>query len=127
MSFSSDVRDASERFPQYVEAFKALFRKYNIASVDSGWKAVSDPQFRDEAATLGRRVMEADGGKVTFTVLLAIVGAALGGVGVAALGGAIGVSMALVLAIVGLVVGNELDSEGYTKTFFRKMKAFMDA
>jgi hypothetical protein len=92
-----------------------------------GWKAVSDPGFREEAATLGRRVLEADGGKVTFTVLLAIVGAALGGVGVAALCGAVGVSMALVLAIVGLVVGNELDSEGYTKTLLRKITAFMNA
>lgn len=69
-------------------------------------------------------VMKADGGKLAFGVVFAIVGAALGGVGVAALGGAIGVPLALVGAFVGLVLGNEADTEGYTSTFIRKLKAF---
>ena len=58
--------------------------------------------------------MKADGGKLTLGVMFAIVGAALGGVGIAAMGGAIGVPLALIGALVGLVVGNEADTEGYT-------------
>lgn len=71
--------------------------------------------------------MKAEGGKLAFGVIFAIVGAALGGVGIAALGGAIGVPLALVGAFVGLALGNEADVEGYTSTFIRKLKAFVDA
>jgi hypothetical protein len=45
--------------------------------------------------------MSEEGGKLTFGLMFAIIGAALGGVGIAALGGAVGVPLALVGAFVG--------------------------
>jgi hypothetical protein len=126
LSFSDDVRDANERFPKHVEAFKKLFEKYSIHSVDSAWAAIGLLQFREDVSSLGHQVMEQEGGKITLTILFGIIGAALGGAGVAMLGTAFGVPLALVLAIVGLFAGNEADSEGYTATFIRKCKAFVN-
>jgi|HubBroStandDraft_5_1064220.scaffolds.fasta_scaffold49938_3 hypothetical protein len=75
---------------------------------------------------VSEQVMKAEGGKLAFGAIFAIVGAALGGVGIAALGGAAGVPLALIGAFVGLVLGNEADTEGYTSTFIRKLKAFVN-
>jgi hypothetical protein len=124
MSFSDDIRDAKRRFPQHVNAFEDLFRKHRISSTSSAWEAFSSPRFRKDMMELAEQVMKAEGGKLTFGVAFGIIGAALGGVGIAAMGGAIGVPLALVGAFVGLIIGNEADSEGYTSTFIRKMKAF---
>ncbi len=124
MSFIDDIRDAKCRFPQHVNAFEDLFRKHRISSTSSAWGAFSSQTFRDDMVELAEQVMKVEGGKLTFGVVFGIIGAALGGVGIAALGGAIGVPLALVGAFVGLVIGNEADSEGYISTFIRKIKAF---
>ncbi len=124
MSFSEDVRNAKERFPQHVQAFEALFRKHGIHNVSTAWNALSSPAFRQDFVSIAEPIMKADGGKLTLGLMFAIIGAALGGVGIAAMGGAIGVPLALVGALMGLVVGNEADTEGYTSTFIRKLRAF---
>lgn len=126
MSFSEDVRDVKRRFPQHVQAFETVFERHHIHSTSAAWDALSSAAFREDMVEVAEQVMKAEGGKLAFGVIFAIVGAALGGVGVAALGGAIGVPLALVGAFVGLVLGNEADSEGYTSTFIRKLKAFVN-
>ncbi|MEO8870576.1 MAG: hypothetical protein ABI357_07065 [Granulicella sp.] len=110
-----------------MEAFRQLFVKYKINSVDSAWANMSDSAFRKDMYDLGHKVMQSDGGKITLVPLLGIIGAALGGVGIAMLGGAFGLPLALVLALVGLIVGNEADSAGYTSALMRKVKAFWEA
>ncbi|MGA7764936.1 MAG: hypothetical protein WB781_24440 [Candidatus Sulfotelmatobacter sp.] len=55
------------------------------------------------------------GGKLSLTLILSTIAIAMGGVGVAAGGGAIGVPLLMILAPVGYFGGQELDSEGYTK------------
>jgi hypothetical protein len=126
MSFSEDIRDAKRRFPQHVKAFEDLFRKHHISSTSTAWEALSSASFREDMVELAEQLMKVEGGKLTFSVAFAIIGAALGGVGVAAMGGAFGVPLALVGALVGLVLGNEADSEGYTSTFVRKFRAFVN-
>jgi hypothetical protein len=56
-----------------------------------------------------------EGGKVSITTAALIIGAVLGGVGVAALGGAIGLPLAAVLVPIGWIVGNEFDQQRWTK------------
>lgn len=124
MSFSEDVRNARRRFPQHVQALEILFKQYGIHDASTAWNALSSQAFRKDMVNVAEPILKADGGKLTFGVMLAIVGAALGGVGIAAMGGAFGVPLALVGALVGLVLGNEADTEGYTSTFIRKLKAF---
>jgi hypothetical protein len=124
MSFSEDVRDVRKRFPQHVQAFETLFKKHGIHSVSTAWNALPSRAFRQDFVGVAEPILKADGGKLTLGVMFAIIGAALGGVGIAAMGGAIGVPLALIGALVGLVLGNEVDAEGYTSTFIRKLKAF---
>jgi hypothetical protein len=84
MSFSDDIRDAKCRFPQHVKAFEDLFRKHRISSTATAWEALSSGSFREDMVELAEQLMKAEGGKLTFSVAFAIIGAALGGVGVAA-------------------------------------------
>ncbi|MDP9051889.1 MAG: bacteriocin class II family protein [Acidobacteriota bacterium] len=126
MSFSDDIRGAKRRFPQHVKAFEDLFRTHRISSTASAGEALSSVSFREDMVELAEQLMKVEGGKLTFSIVFAIIGAALGGVGVAALGSAIGVPLALIGAFVGLAIGNEADSEGYTAAFMRKIRAFAD-
>ncbi len=61
------------------------------------------------------RVAEEEGGKLTFTTAAALIGAALGGVGIAAMGGVFGMPLALLLAPIGYLFGGRLDTRGWTK------------
>ena len=85
MSFSDDIRDAKCRFPQHVKAFEDLFRKHRISSTATAWEALSSGSFREDMVELAEQLMKAEGGKLTFSVAFAIIGAALGGGGVATL------------------------------------------
>jgi hypothetical protein len=114
MSFSDDIRDAKTRFPQHVQAFEDLFRKHRIQDTTSAWAALSSHAFRTEMTSIFEKIMSQEGAKLTFSVTFAIIGAALGGVGIAVLGTAFGAPLALIGAFVGLLLGNEADSEGYT-------------
>jgi hypothetical protein len=127
VSFFDDFRKCRERFPQYVRDVEDVLRKYKVIDVTSGWSAFSNKAFREDIAQIFERFAAQEGGKVSFAVAFGIIGAALGGVGVAMMGGAFGAPLALVGAIAGLVIGNEVDSEGYTATLIRKLKAFKDA
>jgi len=57
-------------------------------------------------------------------VILGILGAVLGGIGIAGFGGAIGLPLALLLAPVGIVLGNEFDAGGVSKSVVRKIRQF---
>jgi hypothetical protein len=122
MSFINDIVDAKRRFPQHVAAFEALFRRYRITSLSKFQCALTEPSFRAEFRVLALRIAEIDGGKFSMPLLLGIIGAALGGVGIAFMGGAIGLPIAAIGAIGGIVIGSEMDSTGFTRRalgFFR--------
>ena len=55
-------------------------------------------------------IAKAEGGKITLTTACAIIGLVLGGVGIAAMGGAIGIPLALIVTPIGYLVGQEADS-----------------
>ena len=115
MSFIKDMQSAKRRFPQHVAAFVDLFRRHNIHSMNSFRQRVTNATFRREFKTLALKVAEVDGGKVSTPLLMAIVGSALGGVGIAMMGGAFGLPLAAICAICGVLLGNEADSTGATK------------
>ena len=123
MSFTDDIREAKVRFPNHIHALEEVFRKHHIDSGGKAWAAISSSEFRQDLTKVIETITNSEGAKLSFGLILAIVGAALGGVGVAA----IGVPLALVGALVGIAIGNEMDSEGQTSKFIRKMKAFWKA
>lgn len=123
MPIAKEAREAVQRFSTYIEELIALFRRYGVtgpSAVRALWSAVRNPEFKKEWKAIWSKIVEADGSKLTLTTVLAIIGAVLGGVGIAAGGGAIGLPLALLLAPLGYLVGAELDSSGLVK----KMKAY---
>ncbi len=103
MSFSDDIRDAKSLFSLHVKAFKKLFRNHRIFSTATAWEALSSASLRKDMVELAEHLVKAERGKLTFTTAFASIGAAFGGVRVAAMGGATEVPLALLGASVGLV------------------------
>jgi hypothetical protein len=88
-------------------------------------RAAKEPSFQKELATFWEEVIKAEGGKVTFTVISCTIALSLGGVGIAAAGGAIGMPLLLILAPAGYLAGQELDSERYTTALVNKLKKLL--
>lgn len=83
-----------------------------------------DLAFQSEVNALWRNIVRAEGGAITLTVILSTIAIAMGGVGIAA-GGAIGLPLLVILAPAGYFVGQELDSEGYTKEVVDNFKRLL--
>lgn len=115
MSFVKDLSDARARFPEHVAAFERLFREHQVSSLAAFNRQLKNPTFRADFKALSLKIFEKDGGKISIPLLSVVVGAALGGVGIAMMGSAFGIPLALVGAIGGVFVGSEMDSTGLTK------------
>jgi hypothetical protein len=116
MSTTTELQETQERFRRYVEELRQLFRQHGVESLGTLVTTVrSNSAFRTEWKSVWKRVAIAEGGKLSLTTAGAILGAALGGMGVAMLGGAIGVPLAAVLGLAGFAAGTEFD-------VFRRLK-----
>lgn len=111
MSISKELGDSAARFKTYIDRLIALLEHHEIRGVSALVHAVRDNDaFGREWRAIWNDITEADGGKISLTTAGAILGAALGGVGIAAMGGAIGLPLALPLGLGGLIAGAEFDS-----------------
>ena len=72
-----------------------------------------------------KTIVDQEGGKLTLGTVFAITGLSLGGVGIAAAGGAIGLPLVLLLAPAGIWVCNEFDNAGVTSNVRRKGEAVL--
>ena len=88
-----------------------LLRQHQIDGVRKLVHAYrEDSAFRARWHEIWLAAARDDGGKLSFTAAGAILGAVLGGVGIAALGTAIGLPLLAVLGLGGLVAGTEVDA-----------------
>ena len=111
MSITKDFGDSIERFKAYIERLVALLQRHEISGIPDLINAFrNNDAFSTDWKAVWRDVAEADGGKISLTTAGAILGAVLGGVGIAAGGGAIGLPLALVLGLGGFITGSEFDS-----------------
>jgi len=113
-----DASQTVQRFSSYIKELVELFRKFDITgprATRSLWIAVRNSQFRNEWKRIWLKIAEHEGGKLSLTTVLAIIGAVSGGAGIAAFGGAIGVPLAVLLGLVGYFVGNEIDAKGLVR------------
>jgi hypothetical protein len=127
MSFLDDVRDAKQRFGTYIERLQRLLQEYKVEGKD--WYANlklanRDPEFRKRRNDIWNELLEQEGATLSLPVILAIVGAMLGGIGIAGFGGAIGLPLAWLLCPVGILLGNEFDREGVSKEVLRTIRKF---
>jgi hypothetical protein len=120
MPIVEDAQQTLQRFSKYVQELIDLFKRFDGSkAVWRLWKAIGKSEFRREWNWI--EIAERDGGKLTLTTVLTIIGAVLGGLGIAALGGAVGLPIALLLGPIGCLLGTEIDSMGLV----RKIKIYL--
>jgi len=118
------IVEDTQRLSKYVQELIDLFKRFEITGSTAPWRlwrAIGKSEFRREWIRVWIEIAELDGGKITLTTLLTIIGAVLGGVGIATMGGAFGLPLALVLGLIGYLLGTEIDSMGLV----RKIKAYL--
>jgi hypothetical protein len=125
MSVTRDIKAAKKRFASYILRFRNLLAEYRVCGKE--WYrnlklANADPEFIARRDQIWKEILEQEGGKLTLGTVLAIVGAALGGAGIAVGGGAFGLPLVLLLAPIGVWVGNEVDEEGLTRRFLKELQ-----
>ena len=104
MSLGAELRAFADRLT-------ALYQRGGVFDLRSlRRKLRDDPAFADEWRQIWKEVALRDGGKLSLGTLGVLVGASFGGVGVAALGGAVGLPLALVLGLGGFLSGAEVDA-----------------
>jgi predicted HicB family RNase H-like nuclease len=111
MSISKELGDSTRRFKASVDRLIALVQDHNIDSIPGLVDAFRNNEaFSTEWKSIWADIAKADGGKISLGTAGAIIGSVLGGVGIAAMGGAFGLPLALVLGLGGFVAGAEVDS-----------------
>jgi hypothetical protein len=125
MSIIKDTKASLGRIPGYANQLKNLLARHEVHSINDLKRVATEPSFQSEVTVLWDGVLKAEGGKMTLTLVLSTIGVAMGGVGIAAGGGAIGLPLLAILAPAGFLGGQELDSEGYTKAVVDRIKKLL--
>lgn len=111
MSTFEEIGEIPEKYRAHKESLKLMFKLHDIDGIKALIsKYKSDPSFKDEWNLFWSDLAKAEGGKLSLTTIGLIIGAALGGVGIAAMGGAVGMPLALVLGLSGFLGGSKFDS-----------------
>lgn len=110
MSILRELKDSGDRFQKQIGKLKALLKANDIHSISDLKKAIkTNTSFKTEWDEIWKEIAQKDGGKLSLTTIGLILGSIMGGVGIAAMGGAIGLPLALVLGLGGLLGGSEFD------------------
>jgi hypothetical protein len=110
LSLLRESSEAASRFKTQTERLIALFRRHQVNGVRSLVQAIrQNDAFLSEWKRTWREISDADGGKLSLATAGVVLGGALGGVGIAAMGGAIGLPLFLVLGLGGFLAGTEVD------------------
>jgi hypothetical protein len=110
MSTYSEMKEIPEKFKLHRDKLVNLFKEYKLKSVGDFRKIYkTDKKFQLEFKEILKDMTIENGGKLSLTTIGIIIGSALGGAGIAAMGGAIGVSLAMVLGISGFIAGSKFD------------------
>jgi len=116
MSTITEMKNIPQKYQLHRDKLIDLFKKYDIKNLMELKTSYStDTQFKEEWTVIWRDLAKADGGKISLTTMGIIIGSALGGVGFALMGGAIGMPLALVLGLSGFLFGSIIDDENKIK------------
>ena len=113
MSTFSEIKEIPKKYRKYSNQFKELFKDYDVKNISDLIKSyLQNDGFQIKARAILIEVSKAEGGKLSLATIGLIIGTALGGVGIATAGGAIGVSLATVFGLGGFLSGSKIDSLG---------------
>jgi ABC-type multidrug transport system fused ATPase/permease subunit len=115
MGIIGDTKATLERVRIYGNQMKNLLSRHEIHSIDDLQRVAKDSSFQNEVTALWAGIIRTESAKTMLFIVLSTIAIAMGGVGIAAGGGAIGVPLLAILAPAGYFAGQELDSVGYTK------------
>ena len=111
MSTFEEIGEIPEKYRAHKEALTLIFKQYEIDGIKSLiTKYRGDSFFKNDWSEFWSRVAKQEGGKLSLTTIGLIIGASLGGVGIAAMGSAVGMPLALVLGLGGFLSGSKFDS-----------------
>ena len=95
-----------------VSNIRELLEKWNVRSLESLKAAARDDRFRKALTSAIRDTAKRNGATLTLVTAASWISIAVGSIGIAGLGGAIGVPLAVILIPLGLLGGGFLDEEG---------------
>ena len=111
MSLLDEFRGSVGRFKDRIAELQALLHVYRVDGARSLVRVYrDDTRFRTRWHEVWAAAARDDGGKLSFAAVGAILGATLGGAGIAAVGTAFGLPLLAVLGLGGLVAGTEVDA-----------------
>jgi len=114
MSTLEEISEIPEKYRKHKDALTLMFKEYDVASIKSLIPMYrNNPSFKAEWKGFWINVSKQEGGKLSLTTFGILIGASLGGVGVAAMGGAIGMPLAFVLGLGGFFGGSTIDSRRF--------------
>lgn len=110
MSTYSEIKNIPENLRAHRDRLDKLLKDYAINSITE-FKHVykTDEQFQSEWKQIWTDIVKTNGGKLSLSTIGLIIGSVLGGAGIAAMGGAIGVSLAFVFSLSGFIAGSKFD------------------
>lgn len=106
-----EIKNIPEQYKKHAEALVNLFRKHQISGMRSlVLEYRRNRAFKSEWTEFWRNMAKNEGGKLSLTTIGIVIGASLGGVGIAAMGTAFGMPLAVVLGLSGFLTGSKIDS-----------------
>ena len=131
MGVVNDTRETLQRFSRHIAELRTLLQASGVSGAKGLWKlpsmVTSDAAFRARWLEIWKEIAAEDGGKLALATAMAIIGASLGGVGIAMIGTAFGLPLVGVLGLAGYLGGQEADSLGITKRVMRAGSAAVGA
>ena len=113
MGTITEIKDIPKKYKKYINELSELFSKYKITSIPSFIKTYqNNEQFSIDTKVILTEISQAEGGKLSLATIGIIIGGALGGVGIAMAGGAIGAPLAAIFGVGGFLTGSKIDSSG---------------
>jgi len=111
MSTFNEIKNIPNKFFKHRDALIALFKEFEIDGVKKLVHTYKEnKKFKNKWKKTWVTLAEEEGGKLSLTTIGLIIGSALGGVGVAAMGSAVGIPLAFALGLGGFLSGSKFDS-----------------
>jgi hypothetical protein len=111
MSTVDEIKNIPEQYKKHAEELVSLFKKHQISGIRSlVLEYRRNRAFKSEWTHFWGNMAKDEGGKLSLTTIGILIGASLGGVGIAAMGTAIGMPLAVVLGLSGFLTGSKIDS-----------------